>query len=108
VANAVGAVAGSVVSTCEAIVYARMRDVTPIAYIAQVGDSRRSFARQDEALDYARSEAWRQAEAGALLSGAAAPHTQVVEIPNGVHSVRLRAQAVGNPRLMAEKAVAGG
>jgi hypothetical protein len=54
----------------------------------------------EDALAFARAEAARQAEAAALQSGASAPHTRVDEVPNGVESVRLRAQSVGNPRLM--------
>lgn len=98
VANAVGAVAGSVVATCEALVYARVLDINPVGYTAQIGETHRTFARLAEALDYARSEASRQAEAQAQRAGATTPHTQVEEIPNGVDGYRLRARAVGNPR----------
>ncbi len=107
VANAVGAVAGSVVSTCEALVYARMRNITPIAYIAQVGETRHRFARLPEALDFARQEAQRQAEAEALRNGAVAPQTHLEEIANGVDTYRLRAHSVGNPRLMQANGVGG-
>lgn len=56
-------------------------------------------------LEQARQEATRQAEAEVLRNGAAAPHTHVDEVPNGVDTYRLRAQAVGNPRLMAANGV---
>jgi len=95
VANAVGAVAGSVVATCEAIVYSPRLH----AYIAQVGERREKFAQLAEAKQFARAEAARQAEAAALHSGAVSPHTKVEEMSNGTDSCRIRARAVGNPRL---------
>ncbi len=102
VANAVGAVAGSVVATREAIVYARIRDLSPVGYIAQVGEAHQTFPYLAAALDFARAEAQRQAEAEAIQSGAVALYMRVEEIPNGVDSYRIRARAVGNPRLMPE------
>jgi hypothetical protein len=99
VANAVGAVAGSIVATCEALVYARVRNLSTVGYLAQVGEARHRFGNLAEALAFARSEAARQAEAEALRNGAVTPQTHVDELPNGVDTVRLRAQAVGNPRL---------
>ncbi|MCX6034909.1 MAG: hydantoinase/oxoprolinase family protein [Chloroflexi bacterium] len=96
VANAVGAVAGSVVATCEAIVYSnRLQE-----YIAQVGETRKKFARLADAMQFARADAAHQAEAAALRSGAVSPHTTVEEMSNGTDSFRIRARAVGNPRLM--------
>jgi N-methylhydantoinase A/oxoprolinase/acetone carboxylase beta subunit len=99
VANAVGAVAGSVVATCEAIVYARVRDLNPVGYIAQVGETRATFPRLESALEFARAEAIHQAEVEALRAGAVSPHTRVEDVPNGVDSFRIRVRAVGNPRL---------
>lgn len=100
VANAVGAVAGSVVAVCEAIVYPRLRELYPVGYIVQVGETRESFARQSDAIKYAHAEAKEQAESEAIQSGAVTPHTQIEEIVNGADSYRVRARAVGNPRLM--------
>ncbi|HLF00670.1 MAG TPA: hydantoinase/oxoprolinase family protein [Anaerolineales bacterium] len=100
VANAVGAVAGSVVATCEALIYPRLHELQPVGYIAQVGERRENFRRLAEAVKFAQVEAARQAEAEAIRSGAASPYTQVEEIPNGADSFRIRARAVGNPRLM--------
>jgi N-methylhydantoinase A/oxoprolinase/acetone carboxylase beta subunit len=99
VANAVGAVAGSVVATCEAIVYARVRDLNPVGYIAQVGETHATFPRLESALEFARAEAIHQAEVEALRAGAVSPHTRVEDVPNGVDSYRIRVRAVGNPRL---------
>lgn len=99
VANAVGAVAGSVVATSEAIIYAKIRDLNPIGYIAQVGEKHASFQRLEPALEFAREEAKRQAEVQALRAGAFSPHTRVEDVPNGVDSYRIRARSVGNPRL---------
>jgi hypothetical protein len=105
VANAVGAVAGSIVATCEALVYARVRDVSTVGYFAQIGEARHRFRNLPDALEFAASEAARQAEEAALRQGAVAPHTRVAELPNGVDTYRLRAQAVGNPRLAAAERV---
>jgi N-methylhydantoinase A/oxoprolinase/acetone carboxylase beta subunit len=100
VANAVGAVAGSVVAAREAIVYARLREWTPVGYVVQVGETRETFRRLEPALEFARAEAQRQSEAEAARLGAVAPATRVEAIPNGVDSYRVRAWTVGNPRLM--------
>jgi N-methylhydantoinase A/oxoprolinase/acetone carboxylase beta subunit len=100
VANAVGAVAGSVVATREALVYARIRNLSPIGYIAQVGEARDAFRQLEAAMEYARLEATRQAEAEAAQLGAVGPHTRVEEIPTGVDSYSIRASTVGSPRLM--------
>jgi N-methylhydantoinase A/oxoprolinase/acetone carboxylase beta subunit len=99
VANAVGAVAAGVVAHCEAVVYARLRDLSPAGYVAQVGEVRRTFAERAEALSFARAEAARQAEAEALRQGAVRPQTRVDEVMNGLDEHRLRAQSVGNPAL---------
>lgn len=100
VANAVGAVAGSVVATREALVYARVVDINPVGYIAQIGETHATFQRLADALEFARAEALRQAEVEALRAGATLPHMLMEEIPNGMDAYRLRARAVGNPRLM--------
>jgi N-methylhydantoinase A/oxoprolinase/acetone carboxylase beta subunit len=100
VANAVGAVAGSVVATREALVYARVLDVNPGGYAVQIGETHATFTRLAEAMEYARAEALRQAQVEALRAGAALPHMLLEEIPNGMDAYRLRARAVGNPRLM--------
>lgn len=100
VANAVGAVAGSVVTTREALVFPRIRNLMPVGYVVQVGEARRDFARLAEAMDFARAEAIRQAEAEASTAGAVSPQARVEEIPNGADTIRVRARAVGNPRLM--------
>lgn len=95
VASAVGAVTGSVVSTCEAIVYMRLHE-----YIARVGWSSVKFVQLSDAMQFAREEAVRQAESEALRSGAVSPHTSVDVVSNGSEMCRIRAMAVGNPRLM--------
>ena len=98
VANAIGAVAGSVVATCEAIVYTHLHE-----YIAQVGEMRGKFTRLTDAMQFARTEAARQAENAALRSGAISPYTTVEEMPNGTDSYRIKARAAGNPCLTSRK-----
>lgn len=98
VANAIGAVAGSVVATCEAIVYTHLNE-----YIAQVGEMRGKFTRLPDAMQFARTEAARQAESAALRSGAVSPYMTFEEIPNGTDSYRIKARAAGNPCLSSQK-----
>lgn len=100
VANAVGAVAGSVVVTREALVYARVVEINPVGYLAQIGETHATFTRLEEALAFARQEAAQQAQTAAVQAGAVMPHVQVEEFPNGIDAYRIRARAIGNPRLM--------
>ena len=97
VANAVGAVAGSVVVAREAIVYQR-ESANATCFTVQVGGDRRSFEEADESLRYAERRARELAEKGARAAGAVE-----LNVVSGVtvdgSLQRVLAQAVGNPRL---------
>jgi hypothetical protein len=99
VANAVGAVAGSVMLAEEAWVLPEMRDMFVAGYIVQAGAGRSSFRRLEEALDYARETTRKRALEKADAAGASEPHVRLEEIPAGESSLRVRAVAVGSPRL---------
>ncbi|MBX7233837.1 MAG: hydantoinase/oxoprolinase family protein [Caldilineales bacterium] len=101
VANAVGAIAGSVVVNEEILVYPRLSQegLEVLGYFAQTDGERQVFAGADDALSYARRLAQERALAAAQRSGADNPQVAVEEVSDGLDSYRVRARAVGNPRL---------
>ncbi len=101
VANAVGAVAGSVMVTEELLVYPRISEqgLEVLGYIVQTSQERQTFEVLDEALIHARRLSRERALAAALRSGADNPQVIVEEQRDGIDTVRVRAKAVGNPRL---------
>jgi N-methylhydantoinase A/oxoprolinase/acetone carboxylase beta subunit len=102
VANAVGAVAGSVVVTEEFLVYPRMAkdgfNVT--GYYVQSSDDRQTFEDVGDALSYARTTIQKQALDAARRSGADTPRVIVEEKADGLDAYTIQAKAIGNPRLM--------
>jgi N-methylhydantoinase A/oxoprolinase/acetone carboxylase beta subunit len=102
VANAVGAVAGSVVVTEEMLVYPRMAkdgfDVT--GYYVQSGNDRQMFENVGDALSYARTAIKKQALDAARRSGADTPRVIVEEKTDGLDAYTIQAKAIGNPQLM--------
>ncbi len=99
VANAVGAVAASVVAQEEARIYPHLEDLRLVGYYAQWGEERRVFSKLEPALDYAKARAQQGALAAARESSAVDPQATVDVIPNGADSYRVLARAIGNPRL---------
>jgi N-methylhydantoinase A/oxoprolinase/acetone carboxylase beta subunit len=102
VANAVGAIAGSVMVTEEILVYSRMsrEGLDVIGYYVQASDERQEFEDLDYALAYARALSQDRALGAAIRSGADNPRVVVEEATDGLDTYRIRAKAVGNPRLM--------
>jgi N-methylhydantoinase A/oxoprolinase/acetone carboxylase beta subunit len=102
VANAVGAVAGSIMVTEEIIVYPRVSgdglEVT--GYYVQTKDEREVFEEAGDALDHARAVSKERALGAALRSGADHPQVLIKEQTDGLDTYRIQARAVGNPRLM--------
>ena len=101
VANALGAVAGTVMVTEEILVYPRF-DATGIevlGYIAQAGDGRCEFGELAHALAHARNLSRERALGGALRSGADNPQVVVEESADGLELWRVSAKAMGKPRL---------
>lgn len=97
VANAVGAVAGSVVVDKEALVYVQETDEERV-FIVQFENHKKSFIEMEEALEYARKTVSRAAWEAAEEAGADEPQLQVRQKTEGALQ-RILARAVGNPRL---------
>jgi N-methylhydantoinase A/oxoprolinase/acetone carboxylase beta subunit len=101
VANAVGAIAGSVMVQEELLIYPRLsRDGLEVfGYYVQAHDERHQFEELDDALAHARKLSQERALGAALRSGADNPEVSVEELTDGLDTFRVRAKAVGNPRL---------
>jgi N-methylhydantoinase A/oxoprolinase/acetone carboxylase beta subunit len=99
VANAIGAAAGSVMISEEAWVLPRMRGQYVSGYYVRVGAERQFVSDPDAALETARQEARQRVEAGALSAGAADPQVTFEVITSGPNTLRVRARAIGSPRL---------
>ncbi|MCF8025936.1 MAG: hypothetical protein K9K82_10690, partial [Desulfobacteraceae bacterium] len=97
VANAAGAVAGSVVSEKEAILYTTESEGSH-AYVVRIADETSSFKEYEDAIAHARRKAARLAREGAESAGASDPQVKVAVKTEG-DLERIRARAVGNPRL---------
>jgi N-methylhydantoinase A/oxoprolinase/acetone carboxylase beta subunit len=101
VANALGAVAGTVMVTEEILVYPRLdhAGLEVIGYYSQTGEERCEFEELGPALAAARALCQERALGGALRSGADNPQVVVEESTDGLDTYRLRAKAMGKPRL---------
>jgi len=101
VANAVGAIAGSVMVAEEVLVYPRLSNsgLDVIGYYLQAGEERQEYEELDSALTRAREIARARAYSAALRSGADNPQVDLTETADGIDTYRIRAQAFGNPRL---------
>jgi N-methylhydantoinase A/oxoprolinase/acetone carboxylase beta subunit len=102
VANAVGAIAGSVMVEEELLVYPQWSrsGLEIFGYYVQASDERHEFEELDEALAHARALSRERAWGAAIRSGADGPQVTVEEIGDGLDTFRIRAKAIGNPRLM--------
>jgi hypothetical protein len=101
VANAVGAIAGSVMVEEELLVYPRLsRDGLEVfGYYVQAQDERHEFEELNDALAHARALGQERALGAALRSGADNPQVTIQETTDGLDTYRIRAKAIGNPRL---------
>jgi N-methylhydantoinase A/oxoprolinase/acetone carboxylase beta subunit len=97
VANAVGAVAGSIIVEEEAIVYAREHKGT-VVYVAQIGEDNADFAKDGEAVVYAEQATKKLVRERALAAGAINPRVTVKKSSEG-HLQRIVARGIGNPKL---------
>jgi len=97
VANAVGAVAGSVIVEKEAIVYAREVKAAQ-AYVVQIGEDNTDFLEDAAAVDYAEQTVVTLAREGAAAAGAVDPQVMVEKTTEG-HLQRIVARGIGNPKL---------
>lgn len=101
VANAVGAVAGAIMFVEEALVYPRMSEggFDIIGYYVHASNGRKEFAEISEAMAHARAISRETALDAAIRSGAHEPNVILEEREDGLDTFRIRAKAVGNPRL---------
>lgn len=97
VANAVGAVAGSVIVDKEALVFLQESDSSR-SYIVRFEGEKSSYAEIEEALAYAEKTVKKAARWSAEESGAEEPQVSLTrKIEGALH--RVQARAVGNPSL---------
>lgn len=101
VANAVGAVGGSVMVEEQVLIYPQLsgEGLDVIGYYVLDGEGRHQFEGLEEAMEAARTRGRERALAGALRAGAENPQVVVDERADGLDSFRLQFRAVGNPRL---------
>jgi len=97
VANAAGAVAGSVMADKEALIYVQEIEGAH-AHIVQMSGQRKSFSEYEEAFAYAKKRVQALAIENAEASGAVSPQVSVKVKTEGAIE-RVQARAVGNPRL---------
>jgi N-methylhydantoinase A/oxoprolinase/acetone carboxylase beta subunit len=97
VANAIGAVVGSVIVTKEAWIYPKLRNMYPVGFIVQTNEERKVFPTSDQAITYAENLLLEQADASIHQAGARVGETEVVRLPEGAESYRIRVTAIGNP-----------
>lgn len=99
VANAVGAVAGSVMVNREAWVFPQMRELQVVGYYVQSGGRRARFGTMKKALCHARQTLEAEVRRAAESAGATRPHVTFEELADGAETYRIRARAIGNPQL---------
>jgi N-methylhydantoinase A/oxoprolinase/acetone carboxylase beta subunit len=101
VANAIGAIAGSVMVEEELLIYPQLsrEGLEVLGYFVQSHDERSQHEELDEALAHARALSEERALGAALRSGADNPQVTVEVMTDGLDTYRVRAKAIGNPRL---------
>jgi N-methylhydantoinase A/oxoprolinase/acetone carboxylase beta subunit len=101
VANAVGAIAGTVMVVEEILVYPKLTSsgLEVIGYYVQTGEERFELEELPDALARARGLGQERALGAAIRSGADNPQTVVEELTDGLDTYRIRVKAMGNPRL---------
>lgn len=101
VANAAGAVAGSVMVTEETLIYPHLTsgNVDVVGYYVQSREDREEYEELEDALTRARELVGEGARSAALRSGADNPQVVIDVVQDGMDSYRVKARAVGKPRL---------
>jgi len=97
VANAVGAVAGSVMIVKEALIYTHETERVQSFFVQAEGE-RSGFENSEDALDYAKEFLGNRARVAALEAGAVDPQV-IVDVSREGGAFRVVAKALGNPRL---------
>ncbi len=99
VANAVGAVSGSVIAQGEVWVYPQVQNSRTVGYHVQFKNKRERFPTQRAAMEFARKKTTQQAQQAADELEIVDPHIEVQQLPDGAESYRIRAQAIGSPKM---------
>ena len=101
VANAAGAIAGSVMVEEEILIYPHLTPagLDVMGYYVQSSSGREEFEELTDALGHARTLSHDTALNAAIRSGADNPQVTIEELTDGLDTYRVRARAVGNPRL---------
>jgi len=99
VANAVGAVSGSVIAQGEVWVYPQVQNTRTVGYHVQFEGDRERFPTKRAAMDFAYKKTTQQARQAADELGIVDPHIEVQQLPDGAESYRIRAQAIGSPKM---------
>jgi len=99
VANAVGAVSGSVVAYEEAWVFPRSRGLHISGYYVQSSGQRQHFSSVEDAIACAKQISEQKALERAIAAGATNPHLEIEQLPDGAESYRIRVRVIGNPLL---------
>ena len=101
VANAVGAIAGTVMVLEEILVYPKLdkAGLEVLGYFVQTGDERFEYDDLDPAMKQAYALSRERALGAALRSGADNPQVVVEHSSDGLDTYRVRAKAMGKPRL---------
>ncbi|MGD1992654.1 MAG: hydantoinase/oxoprolinase family protein [Anaerolineae bacterium] len=101
VANALGAVAGTIMVVEEILIYPVLSrsGLEVLGYYVQTSEEREEFEELEEALAYARELGQELALGAALRSGADNPQVTIEQEADGLDTYRIRAKAMGNPRL---------
>lgn len=101
VANAAGAVAGSVMVTEKILIYPHLDagKIDVIGYYVQGREYREEVEELEEAISIAKRIAEESAHSAALRSGANNPQVVTELIQDGMDSYQVKSRAVGKPRL---------
>ena len=97
VANAVGAVAGSVTEVRETLVFIRESEEQH-TYLAKVNGTFKNFDTYEDACEYAEQKAHEMAKEAVLKAGSAEPYVETSQKKEG-SLTRFAARAMGNPKL---------
>lgn len=101
VANAIGAIAGSVMISEEILIYPHLSStkLDIAGYYVQARDERKEFEELEDALRFAKQYGEERALSAALRSGADNPQVTVEINEDGMDTYRVKAVAIGNPRI---------
>lgn len=99
VANAVGAAVGSVIAYREAWVIPQSRNDRTVGYYTQSGANRKRFRTLQESLDYAEEIIRKGVMEQARLMEISNPSFELIQLPDGAESYRIRGIVIGQPRI---------